>query len=88
LSLMNNPFVLEQAKVWAGRVVAEFSQPQDRIGAMYVSAFGRLPTAAELREAEAFVAEQAGQYPAGETTGPWADLAHVLFNVKEFIFVE
>ncbi len=88
LSLMNNPFVLEQAKVWAGRVVAEFPDPHDRIRAMYVSAFGRPPSAAELQDAESFVAEQAGQFAAGETTAQWADLAHVLFNVKEFIFVE
>jgi hypothetical protein len=88
LSLMNNPFVLEQARVWAGRVVAEFLEPKDRIRAMYVSAFGRPPTAAELQDAEAFVADQSRQYPAGETLGPWADLGHVLFNVKEFIFVE
>jgi hypothetical protein len=88
LSLMNNPFVLEQAQVWARRVVAEFLDAHDRIGSMYIAAFGRPPTEAELRNAEFFIGEQARQYPAGEAIGPWSDLAHVLFNVKEFIFVE
>ena len=88
LSLMNNPFVLEQAEVWARRVVGEFSEPKDRIRAMYLSAFSRAPTEAELHDALAFLADQSQQYPPGESTRPWADLAHVLFNVKEFIFVE
>jgi hypothetical protein len=88
LSLMNNPFVVEQSQVWAGRIVAEFSDPQDRIRAMYNSAFGRPPAAAELHEALAFVADQAQQDHNGESARTWADLAHVLFNVKEFIFVE
>ena len=88
LSLMNNPFVLEQAAVWARRVVAENADPKDRIRAMYISAFGRPPTEAELRNADLFLDDQGKQYGAGEPLGPWPDLAHVLFNVKEFIFVE
>ena len=35
----------------------------------------------------AFVEEQQAQ-TGGDATGAWGDLAHVLFNVKEFIFVE
>ena len=88
LSLMNNPFVLEQAQVWASRVVTQYSDPQDRIRAMYVSAFGRPPTEIELHEAQVFLDEQTRQYAAGEPIRAWADFAHVLFNVKEFIFVE
>ncbi|MBI3864541.1 MAG: DUF1553 domain-containing protein [Planctomycetia bacterium] len=88
LSLMNNPFVLQQSEAWAGRVVAANSDPHDRIRSMYVSAFGRPPTDAEIHDAAAFVELQSSQYSAGETLRPWADLAHVLFNVKEFIFVE
>jgi hypothetical protein len=48
---------------------------------MYEAAYGREPTGDELGEALAFVAGQGGDAQA------WADLAHVLFNVKEFIFV-
>jgi hypothetical protein len=46
---------------------------------MYEAAFGRLPTAAESKEALAFVKE--------EGAGAWGELAHVLFNVKELVFV-
>ena len=40
------------------------------------------------QNAVGFLAEQSRQYPATETFRPWADLAHVLFNVKEFILIQ
>jgi hypothetical protein len=49
---------------------------------MYAAAFGRPPTADEIETATAFIRE------AGPGDKAWADLAHVLFNAKEFIFVE
>ena len=55
---------------------------------MYVTAFGRPPTDAEIQDALAFVEAQSQQYPATDHLHAWADLAHVIFNVKEFIFVE
>lgn len=88
LAMMNNPFVIQQSEVWASRVLAGNSEPHERIRSMYVSAFGRPPTDAEIHDAEAFVESQAKQYDAGDHLHPWADLAHVLFNVKEFIFIE
>src|SRR5262249_7660653 len=88
LALMNNPFVLEQAEVWARRVTAEQSKAESRIRAMYVSAFSRPPTLEEEEAALAFVDAQSRQYADGEVLRPWADLAHVLFNVKDFIFID
>jgi hypothetical protein len=88
LALMNNPFVLLQAEVWARRVLAQHSDPGERVRAMYLAAFARPPTAAEEENALTFLAEQSRQYPAGDVLRPWADLAHVLFNVKEFIFID
>jgi hypothetical protein len=88
LALMNNPFVLQQAEVWTRRVLAQYSDGRERVRAMYISAFARPPTAAEEGNALAFLAEQSRQYPATDPLRPWADLAHVLFNVKEFIFVD
>jgi hypothetical protein len=88
LALMNNPFVLQQAEVWAQRVTAQPLDSNERIRMMYVAAFGRPPTAEEAQNSLTFLDEQSRQYPAGETLRPWADLAHVLFNVKEFIFFD
>ena len=56
--------------------------------AMYESAFGRPPTKDELAAAAEFLAEQAKEYGKPDHPKAWADLAHVLFNAKEFIFVE
>src|SRR5262249_22376238 len=89
LAMLNNPFVLQQAELWAKRVLAEPGLTlEQRVGGMYLSAFGREPTKAELAAAVAFVAEQSKEYGAPDHPQAWADLAHVLFNAKEFIFVE
>jgi hypothetical protein len=88
LALMNNPFVVQQADLWAKRVLAEKDRtPERRIAGMYESAFGRPPTAVELADALKFLDEQGKQYGKGNEAKAWADLGHVLLNVKEFIFV-
>jgi hypothetical protein len=89
LALMNNPLVVQQAELWARRILAEpATAPAQRVCRMYVDAFGRPPTAAELAEAIAFLDEQGRNYGgAVNDCRAWADLGHVLFNVKEFIFL-
>ena len=58
-----------------------------RIVRAYMTAFGREPTADERHDALRFVDDQSRQYGPGEERHAWVDLAHVLFNVKEFIFL-
>jgi len=93
LILMNDPLVLEQSKLWAQKVMtAPQSNDAQRIALMYENAFSRLPTDAELQAALGFLDaqfERLGLPPSSRGTAvePWADLAHVLINVKEFIFV-
>jgi hypothetical protein len=82
LTMLNNPLVQQQAEVWAQRVVASTPDPDQRVTSMYVTAFGRPPDAAEWQSAREFIATQSGELPA------WTSLAHVLFNVKEFVFVQ
>jgi len=88
LILMNDPFVVEQAKLWAQRTAAN-SDPAERVRQMYLTAFSRPPASDELAEATAFLAEQRALYAADDPTDQriWADFAHVLFNVKEFIYL-
>ena len=93
LILMNDPFVSQQAKLWAERVLAEKGlTPEQRVKRMYESAFARPPSETEVAEALAFI-EGHGEalgIPAPERAADvrvWADLAHVLMNVKEFIFL-
>jgi hypothetical protein len=88
LILMNDPFVVEQAKVWARRLPPNAATRQ-RVERMYLAAFSRPPVASELADAETFLREQ-GELYASEDPGDervWADFAHVLFNVKEFIYL-
>jgi len=59
---------------------------------MYVTALGRPPAESEIKEAETFLEQQGERYgiaPAARADHPdlWSDLAHVLFNTKEFIFL-
>jgi cytochrome c553 len=89
LAMLNNPFVLQQAEQWANRVLGEPDHtPDQRVRAMYEAAFGRPPSDDELAAATGFVAELAKEYGAPDHPKAWADLAHVLLNAKEFIFVE
>jgi hypothetical protein len=88
LILMNNPFVVEQSQRWARRVLAEPGlTPEQRITKMYVTAFGRPPDETELKEALRFRVEQGKRYGNADEPRAWNDLGHVLFNVKEFIFI-
>jgi hypothetical protein len=94
LTLMNDPFVVEQAKGWAKRLQADMnlSTSDARIDRLYEQAFARLPTADERATAVAFLDQQAAEYkqpPDAARNDPrvWADLCHVLMNVKEFIFI-
>jgi len=89
LTLLNDPFILGQARLWADRIAAtETSKPTGEIiKGLYLTAFGRPPTEHESAEATRFVAEQAQFYGSASDPRAWADLCHVLINVKEFIYV-
>ena len=89
LIMMNDPFVVQQAKLWAKHILGGSSSAgTERVIAAYQTAFGRIPNAYEQQAVEAFLATQSkthGEAKPGEKT--WADLCHVLFNVKEFAFI-
>jgi mono/diheme cytochrome c family protein len=78
LILLNDPFVHEQAERWSRRAIQE--PAAGRVDAMFVDAIGRPPSEAERRECLAFLKKQ-------DAATAWADLAHALFNVKEFVFI-
>jgi cytochrome c553 len=80
LTLLDDPFVLDQARAWADRVRAMPGTTADRIDAMFRQAFGRHATEEERARSLAFLGD-------GRPSA-WDELAHVLLNVKEFIFVE
>jgi mono/diheme cytochrome c family protein len=82
LALLNDPFVHHQAKLFAQRITALPNlTDEQRIQRMYELAFTRPPSAAELQRAAAFVSHAASADDA------WRDLAHALFQMKEFIYL-
>jgi len=93
LALMNDPFVAEQASLWARKTLADDARsPDERISRMYREAFARSPNADELAAAMAFLEAQTVLHGSSFADNPrqeaaWADLAHALFNAKEFIFL-
>ena len=91
LILMNDPLVVQQAELWARRVLAEPSQTaEQRIAAMYEAAYARAASSDEVAAALAFLESQAKEYglaAASSDVRVWTDLAHVLVNAKEFIFL-
>jgi len=90
LALLNGELVNELAAQWATRIVSEVPSDADaRIDRMYREAFARPPTDDERAAAREFLREQQAAHGATRVDDPraWTDLCHVLFNVKEFIYV-
>ncbi len=128
LTLLNNEFVLQQARFFAERVVAEAGPtPADQLARAYLAALGRTPSPEErrlgmeflesqrqfhrMRSAEAETAAGGAAAKQAETGGapppqqaiasashaPQAvspahlaavtDLAHVLMNLNEFVYI-
>ncbi len=88
LILMNDPFVLEQAEKFATRVVSESESSNDRIEFIYRNAFSRMPLADEIERAELFLKTHAVSLGVGaDSPEVWKDFCHVVFNIKEFIYL-
>ncbi len=91
LALLNDPFVIDQAKKWANRAVADGAiAPGDRAVRMFRRALSRDPAPEELdllitslgafadeRETSALMADER----------VWTDFAHALLNLKEFLYL-
>jgi hypothetical protein len=88
LILMNDPFVHQQAEIWARRMLDRGGSAKKRITGMYLSAFARPPNGTEIGACLDFLNRQAQLDGTSlDEAAPWTDLAHVLLNAKEFIFL-
>ena len=83
LVLMNDPFVLEQSQLWGKHLVEQHDIADERMEAMFLEALGRKPTSNERSRIESYLSAQSKDDPAQT----WASLAHIVFNMKEFIFI-
>lgn len=70
LNLMNDPFVRQQAEIWAKYILAEEASFDQRLDTIYLRAFARPPTDAEREKAKAFFSEQEQLYASAEQNKP------------------
>lgn len=93
LALMNDPFVLDQAGVWADRLIAQKAPTMDaRLDSMFRTALGRLPDDAERARFTGLAKELASLHKAAadkvmDNRDVWKDMAHAMFNLKEFVYI-
>jgi hypothetical protein len=93
LALMNDPFVLAMADFWAERLIADGQTSiADRVDSLFREALDRAPGEAERANCIAAVRSLAAAYNVDEagilaSRAVWKDAAHMMFNLKEFIFI-
>jgi hypothetical protein len=93
LALLNDPFVVQQADLWAGRLLRRSDATvAGRIEHVFRVGLGRPPTEEERQRFERAVAELAALegVPAEDvlrSRAVWKDVAHAVFNLKEFIYI-
>ncbi len=94
LALLNDPFVLDQAAFWAARLIAKQTPTvESRIDSMFRTALGRLPDDAERARFSGLAKELASLHKVApdpsealKNRDVWKDMAHAIFNLKEFIY--
>ena len=94
LALLNDPFVKGQAEHWARRLVAtQHASVEARLSDMFQAAFGRDTTTDESQRWTDAVSDLASLHQVEETEvlshlALWQDIAHAIFNTKEFVYVD
>jgi hypothetical protein len=93
LTLLNNEFVLEQARFFAERVALEAGRaPADQVKWAYQLALSRQPGESELESNLSFLQRQRSYHGGRETADPdldaLVDLCDVLLNLNEFVYIQ
>lgn len=94
LALLNDPFVIAEAARSAQRLLAQPAASMDsRLTRLFRAALARNPDPAELERFRGLAAELASlhQVPRSELLDSltvWKDLAHAVFNLKEFVYID
>ncbi len=87
LIMLNDPLVVQLAEHWAERLLKDSSTSlEQRVRSMFLQALGRPPSTHEVDRWTAAVTSFAQSNDVMTDEAAWAELAHVLFNTKEFIY--
>ena len=93
LTMLNDPFVIDQASKWSKLMIATHADHTRRVQMMYRRAFTREPTAEEIQVTLDYVTQLQREHIAVSDDAArqqlvWQDVAHTIFCLKEFIHVE
>ena len=80
LTMLNSPLVHAQAQVWGKALGNRAESASDTVRSMFLAALGRPPEPLELDQS-------LGYLGANADSGRWIDLAHAIFNLKEFLYI-
>ena len=86
LALMNDPFILDQCKLWAKGIMSNGKDNRERINQSYLMVTGKSPTEQVYEKLLNFIEVQSTAHGKIDER-VWADLAHVLINSKSFLFL-
>lgn len=93
LALLNDPFVIAMAEFWGQRVLHDGStSPEERAARMLREALARTARPEEVSRLVNLATRSAALRAASpgalmECQAAWQDVAHAIFNLKEFIYV-
>jgi hypothetical protein len=94
LYLMNNPFVTEQAKALATRLLRGSPDLRQRVRQCYELAWGRSPGDAEMETVRQYLEryqQELGRLDASlqsRELEAWTSLARMLLGANEFVYVD
>lgn len=94
LAMLNDPFVVAMAKHWSEQVIKDgVATPDERAARMLQAAFARPPHPVETARLVSLARRSAElrkvDVSALQTCQPvWQDVAHAVFNLKEFVYVQ
>ena len=80
LTMLNSELVISLSKTWGEQLGALPGSASETVRHMFLAALGREPSSVEVDECLGYVGPNPGP-------GEWADLAHSIFNLKEFLYV-
>lgn len=94
LTMLNDPFIIQQSRQWAEILVKREKDTVDsRLDHMFFASLSRLPSKDERDRFSALlyrVADDLGIARADilATCDVWKEVAHALFNLKEFLYIQ
>ncbi|MCB1079498.1 MAG: DUF1553 domain-containing protein, partial [Verrucomicrobiae bacterium] len=87
LVLLNDPLVKELSRQWASAELTRQADDTTRLRSMFLKGFGRPPTSDEAeRWLTAFAPGETKEGRFSTALDRWTEIAHTIFNTKEFIY--